>query len=411
MADDGFAEVAERLRDGNAECAETTVRARTPAPLDPIAPLLDDEREIPPRRWSGGAGAFPRPKITVVSGSPGVSKTTVVLEIAMGIAAGVTIENLIEPIAPERVLFGLIEDDADEAHRRTAAVARAIMDAPHQRALVNRNLRLVDLSDMVPFFTVTPEGHLIETEGFKRLCDTIAEFRPDVVVLDPLIELHTAEENSNSALRPVLRRLRQLAAHPIPGNDHDLALLLIHHETKSSEGTALQRLRGGGGIGGAIRSLLSLRPMNAEEAKEYGVAEDMMDLYIRVETGKQQYARKQRPRWLVTEERELANGDRAHLLLPWNPPSATITPDMLAAAVAALRAGYAGEPCSKSPRSDAFYGLAFEARDIPRSLRGKVLDQLLQDGEAEWRQWSNPDTRKKNSRLWVARNGFGGWQE
>ncbi len=381
-------------------------KAAAPAqPFELMPPLLDNEGDIPARQWVGGEGAFPRPKITIVSGAPGVSKTTIVLSIGIGIAAGVSIENLIHPEKPGRVLFGLIEDDLDEARRRAHAAVVALADAPHLRALVNRNLRLVDLSDSVPLFSVTPEGHLIETPGFHRLVATITAFKPELLVLDPLIEIHTAEENSNSALRPVLRRLRQLAA------DHDLALLLIHHETKSGDGTALQRLRGGGGIGGAIRSLLSFRPMVAEEAKEFGIAEDLADLYVKVETGKQQYARKQKPRWLVTEERELANGDRAHILVPWAPPTVSITPEMMSKAVAALRSGHAGEPCSKSPNSAGYFGNALDAADIPRAVRAPILDQILKNGEATWQNWKNPNTRKTNSRIWVSGNPFVGWPE
>ncbi|HYF08419.1 MAG TPA: hypothetical protein VD970_12420, partial [Acetobacteraceae bacterium] len=203
----------------------------------------------------------------------------------------------------------------------------------------------------------------------------------------------------------VLKRLRQLAA------EHDCALLIIHHETKAAEGTALQRLRGAGGIGGAIRSLLSLRPMTADEAKEFEVSEDTADLYVKVETGKQQYARRAKPRWFVTEERELSNGDVAHLLLPWSQPAVAVTPELVSRAVSVLREGLGGEPCSESQNAMASVWKAFEAAAIPKRLHRPILNTLFASKEAQIRTWRDPGARKSFKRIWVARNTIEGWVE
>jgi hypothetical protein len=381
-------------------------KATAPATALPLAaPLVDDEAAIPERRWVGGHGGFPRPKLAVIAGPPGVSKTTLALEMAMCLACGVPFGDMLRPEAPCRVMLAVIEDEIDEIRRRAHAAAAMFADAPHLRRLVNQNLAIVDVSDCVPFFVVHPDGTIIETPGFAAYEATIAQFAPDIAFLDPLVELHTAEENSNTLMRPVLKRLRGLSAAA------DCVHCLIHHEAKGGDGSPLQRLRGAGAIGGAIRNLISLRPMTPDEAKEHSIAEDMADLYVRIETGKQQYARKSKPRWLVIEERELANGDRAHLLAPWNAPSMTITPEMEGAAMAALRRGVGGEPCTESPRSAAFFRNALDAADIPRSAHSEILRRLKEAGTVVAMGWHDPTDRKTRKRLWVRNNQFEGWKD
>lgn len=392
--------------DGETDFINGWSRATAPAvPLVTSEPLIDDESQIPVRRWVGGHGGFPRPKLAVISGPPGVSKTTLALEMAICLAAGLPFGDMLVPDEPCRVLLGVIEDEVEEIRRRAHAAAASLADAPHLRRLVNKNLAIVDLSDCVPFFVVSPDGTIVETAGFAAYEATVAAFKPDLTFLDPLVELHTAEENSNSLMRPVLKRLRSMAS------TYDCASCLIHHEAKSGDGSPLQRLRGAGSIGGAIRNLISLRPMTADEGKEYSIAEDMTDLYVKVETGKQQYARKSKPRWLVVEERDLANGDRAHLLLPWGAPSVAITPEMEAAAIGALRRGVGGEPCTESPRSAAFFRNAWDAADIPRTAHSELMRRLKESGAVIAMGWHDPTDRKTRKRLWVRSNSFDGWKD
>lgn len=369
------------------------------------AALVTDETMIPPRRWVGGHGGFPRPKLAVISGPPGVSKTTLALEMAICLAAGLPFGDMLAPEHPCKVLLAVIEDEIDEIRRRAHAAASYLADHPSLREMVNKNLAIVDISDCVPFFIVSPDGTVVEAPGFEAFELTVKGFKPDLVFLDPLVELHTAEENSNSLMRPVLKRLRAMSS------SYDCATCLIHHEAKSGDGSPLQRLRGAGAIGGAIRNLISLRPMTAEEGKEYAISEDLTDLYVKIETGKQQYARKSKPRWLVVEERDLANGDRAHLLLPWSPQVVGMTSEIEAAAMGALRRGVGGEPCTESPRSAAFFRNAFDAADIPRALHSELMRHLKETGSAVAMGWHDPSDRKIRKRLWVAGTHFEGWKD
>ena len=379
--------------------------APQPRILPTHPPLLDDETAIPPRRWIGGHGALPRGKLGMLCGPPGVSKTTLAMHISIALAAGVPWAGIVVPEAPCRVVICAIEDDVEELQRRAHAAIPMIADHPVDRRRVAENLRILDLSDFVPLIEVDRDGIGIETPSMGDLRATLKELKPDVVWLDPLVEIHTGEESAASAMRPVMRALRTLAAHL------DASICLLHHETKSGEGTPLQRARGSGAIGGAIRLLWSLRPMSAEEAQEYGIADDMRDLYLRLETGKSQYARRAPNRWLVTEEVELANGDLAHRLVPWITPSATLTPEILNAAIACFERGRGGEPLNDSNRSEASYHRAFRDAGIPMSLHRKCLDALLAAGKVALKPWKDPVHSKVYKRFWTDKNTLSGWVE
>lgn len=378
---------------------------RAPRPMPTHAPILDDEAAIPERRWIGGYGALPRGKLVMLAGPPGVSKTTLVISVSIALAAGQPWAGIVEGGPPQRVLLGAVEDEIDEIRRRAHAIIPLIADSPRLRALVAKNFRVVDLADAVPLVEVTRDGIATETDGFRDLIATISDFRADLVWLDPLIEMHTAEENSNNGMRPVLKAFRNAAAK------HDCTFGLLHHEVKSGEGNALQRARGAGAIGGAIRGLWSLRPMTAEEAQEFHIPEDTRDLYSRLETGKSQYARRAANRWFVTEEVELANGDRAHRIVPWVPPSANITPEILSAAITCIRNGRGGTPLNNSNKSEACFRKAFGDVGIPGSLHIKLLDSLIAAGTVEFRGWRDPGDRKVRRRLWTSGTRFDGWQE
>lgn len=130
--------------------------------------------------------------------------------------------------------------------------------------------RVMTMIDNVPGFTITKE-HLqrivINQERSNRLSDdaTFIEFqaycraiKPDLVVLDPLAHVLTTNENDNAVVGAMLERLALLR------DDPGCAILLIHHDAKVSEATAMrspqQRARGADRLNADPDCILSLVP-------------------------------------------------------------------------------------------------------------------------------------------------------
>jgi AAA domain len=75
-------------------------------------------------------------------------------------------------------------------------------------------------------------------EGLPRLRATLDKTKPRLLLLDPLIRLHRADENSAAEMSVILDGLRSLA------RDTTTAVLLVHHTRKAAGPSAGAALRG-----------------------------------------------------------------------------------------------------------------------------------------------------------------------
>lgn len=100
---------------------------------------------------------------------------------------------------------------------------------------------------------------LDKKEGMQAMESIVGEVKPDVLILDPLIEFHTSNENDTQSMSTVLRNLDLLREKFNP-----LAVWINHHEGKEGavprEGA--DRLRGNSVIYGKGDTFLMLRVAN-----------------------------------------------------------------------------------------------------------------------------------------------------
>ncbi len=101
-------------------------------------------------------------------------------------------------------------------------------------------------------------NRLSDDATFLTFREEVRKVAPDLIVLDPLAHVLTVSENDNAVVGAMLERLATLR------DDPGCAILLIHHDAKVSEATAMrspqQRARGADRLNADPDCILSLVP-------------------------------------------------------------------------------------------------------------------------------------------------------
>ena len=298
------------------------------------------ESEIPRRPWVVHRYLL-RGSVTLLSGAGSAGKSTVVKAWTVSAITGSPFGQF-QPPGPLRILSYNVEDDRHEEYRRLSATLRQFNRTPQDLA---GNLMLVGPEDIGTLIERdTFSGKIRFTEAFAELSDLIAAFKPDVVFLDPLVELHTSDENDNTSLRAVVAQLRALARR------HNVAICVLHHTRKGATAPGdPESSRGAGAIVGAARIVFTVCPMSDEEALDLGVPAANHKLFFRLDGAKMNYTQTGDPEWFQRISYDLDNGESVAAAVPWNPPRHTATSDELAAILKAI----ASAPSPISPRLSA----------------------------------------------------------
>lgn len=142
----------------------------------------------------------------------------------------------------------------------------------------------------------------------NRIIALIEKTGAGLVVIDPLIEVHDADENSNDAMRRVIADIRRIA------QVGHTAVLLIHHAGKAQGGAGDQNLsRGASAINGAVRAIATLTHHTAEHSINSGAE------YVSFDIAKANYSARGKSNIFRKETIELSNGDEVGVLTTEEP--------------------------------------------------------------------------------------------
>ena len=175
--------------------------------------------------------------VGIVGGEPKCGKTFLALHIAVAVAAGVPCLKRFPTRAGPVLLFAA-EDAPHILRQRLDGIAAA-----SGAALLGLNLHLID----------TPSLRLDDPAHLQRLAETVERVRPSLLILDPLVRLHSADENAVREIAPILDRLRRLQRR------FQSAVLLVHHARKSGGARPGQALRGSSELFAWADNVLVLR--------------------------------------------------------------------------------------------------------------------------------------------------------
>jgi len=281
--------------------------------------------EMPPRRLTLFDKHFARGTVTVTAAPGGTGKSDYSLLEAVSMALGRSV-LIGEPLpARLRVWVWNAEDDIDEMKRRVRGICDHYAINPEDLL----EWLFLDSSDTLPLDLADGNGRgvTIRENAIKAIAGRVRDLKVDVVIFDPLVQMHTLSESDNAALARIMRALRQHIAVPC-----NCAVELIHHTRKmgkdSDRELAVDDIRGASSIINAARSGRILHPMTPSDAEQYGIEGDDRPSYFRVERAKTNQARRGTVCWIHLIERPIANGEDGQfrkcdtVVVPtlWNPP-------------------------------------------------------------------------------------------
>lgn len=269
---------------------------------------VTDPMSVPRRQWVYG-NTYVRKFCSITVAPGGLGKSTLVLTEAIAMATG---RNLLGVEVKEklRVVYFNAEDPLDELKLRVLAICQRFdID---QRELVGKLFLQSGRDNEIILATGDP-GEVIEA-AFNRIEGFVKFHGVDVVILDPLANMHESEED-NRTYRKLGKRLSRMA------DAYHLACHLVHH-TKKLGGMAatVEDSRGGSALIGAVRVARAINPMEPDEAARFGLATHID--HFRIEAaGKNNLARPaDKAEWFVREGVALPNGDFCAVVTQWTPP-------------------------------------------------------------------------------------------
>ena len=202
--------------------------------------------------------------VGIVGGEPKCGKTFLSLHIAVAVAAGVPCLRRF-PVQTGPVLLFAAEDAPHILRQRLDGIAAA-----SGTALDGLDLHVIDV----------PSLRLDEPAHQKRLAETVERVRPRLLILDPLVRLHGADENAVREIAPILDRLRQLQRRC------RTAVLLVHHARKNGGARPGQALRGSSELFAWADNVLVLRRRQQRIllSSDHRAAANLQDLHLEIAT-------------------------------------------------------------------------------------------------------------------------------
>jgi hypothetical protein len=163
---------------------------------------------------------WPEKSVGIMSSPPGYYKSWLAWEIAVSIASGTKLFGMYECTKGRVLAFNAEDSPSVVTRSRIAAIARQ-----KKLDLDKLDLQLLD----IPAITLNDEG------AQKRLEITIKQYRPDMVIFDPLRNVHSLNEDNASEMSKLLHFLRAI------NRKYSCSILLVCHDKKHGIGNGKDR--------------------------------------------------------------------------------------------------------------------------------------------------------------------------
>lgn len=318
-----FADVGKDMGDNVIRAAIKAARP-IPANSDAITAtpyVWRDPASIPLRPWAYGRW-FLRGTIACVVAPGGVGKSTMLAGTALALATGRSLLGKTVWDGPKRVWLWNLEDDMDELSRSIQAAAKHYAVEPVEvegRLFVDSGMEGSTLCTAVE----DDNGFRLLLPAYDALTAELIRRKVDVLVVDPFVSSHEAEENANTKIDKIAKAWGRVAKAA------NCVIVLVHHTSKAGAGevTALSA-RGAVALINASRSTLVINRMEPEQAERLGIPQEDRRRYISVADDKANRAPAEKADWYKLVSVDLGNGpidghapgDSIGVVEPWKVP-------------------------------------------------------------------------------------------
>lgn len=193
--------------------------------------------EIPPLKWMLGHWVL-REEISVVVAPGGAGKSTLLATIALSLATGKSLLGKTVWNGPKRVWLWNLEDSIAMMTRSIQAAAKLHGIKPGD---LGDRLFLNSARDGSPLCTAsrTRDGLVLQRPVHEALVAALREKKIDVLVIDPFVSSHEANENDNGEIDRVAKQWCRVA------QEANCSVILCHHTSKagSAEVWRVERAR------------------------------------------------------------------------------------------------------------------------------------------------------------------------
>ncbi len=184
--------------------------------------VRDLEQETPEERWLI-EDLWGRRAVGLIGGSPKVGKSWLGLDLALSVASGTPALDRFRVEDPGTALIYLAEDGLPQVRSRIESLC------------AHRGL---DIGKLDLAVITAPCLRLDTSRDQSRLRNLVDRLKPKIVLLDPLVRLHSLDENSSHEMSGFLSYFRELQ------RSFDTAVILAHHTSKKARVQPGQSLRG-----------------------------------------------------------------------------------------------------------------------------------------------------------------------
>jgi hypothetical protein len=244
--------------------------------------------------------------VTLLLAAGSAGKSSMSIALAAHLALGKDFAGF-KTVRPMKTIIYNGEDDLEEQSRRLLAVCMAHDFDYHE---VKKSVMLLSAREIKLELASHEYGRVVRNEAIiEQLKQKAAGDDVGLLILDPLVKVHTCDESDNVQMDGVMEVLTDIAYAS------NIAVLALHHTSKTNT-TQSDRVgnmdiaRGASAVVNAARIAFTLLNASNQDLEDYGLNEQERNVWVRLDDAKMNMALASgQANWFKREGVKIISGD------------------------------------------------------------------------------------------------------